>query len=689
MFKSLKAKLIAFGVFIAVVAIAVVSFILVRISLNNLEEVSLKQSAVIVDAVVFDVEELANANRFVAMSLASDRDMVKGLDLANTVDLRVGIYTLEPVIKDVADRFKDEHIDTFCVFDKKGNPILFYHDGKKIEVKHFVEHHAVAYSFLKDVLGNKNGKATVLAGKEGLEAVACQPVFKGSEIVGYVLVDSVVADEQLDSYKKKFKVNLSVFTADGKRVATTVIVDGKRTKAPFPSKYKKLVLEEGKRTMFATEFAGKIKFVSLIPLQYKGHILGAVGVGVPGDVYVQSKSQLISRSVYIGIVGVILAVLLALFVSKTIIKDILKLRESIFSLAKGDLTFGLSESPKQDEVGQTMQALDEAKRSLSDLVLEIKRGFESVKETASSLVDISDNFKGMLDGQSVDVMALRSEMESTASAAEQTNAGVEEVASSAQSAVDTASKMEQQAKVVVSSAEEGASYVRQTTQAVEKVAESMKKVVEAVEKLSSSLSRIEDMALAITNIADQTNLLALNAAIEAARAGEAGKGFAVVAEEVRKLAEESNKTAIEIGQIAKETVKETTSVTQVIKETEDEVRRTSELAEATHEKIMGVLENIAEVGDGINDIVQLIENQSAASQEIASAMDSVANSVREVALRVDKITDAINKQKEMTEVLSEMAVKLSRASEMVDSMIKKFKVGEVKQRQSSGLKPVE
>jgi len=118
---------------------------------------------------------------------------------------------------------------------------------------------------------------------------------------------------------------------------------------------------------------------------------------------------------------------------------------------------------------------------------------------------------------------------------------------------------------------------------------------EKLERLTKHASEVKNIITVIEDIADQTNLLALNAAIEAARAGEAGRGFAVVADEVRKLAEKTQKSLTDINATVATIVDGVEESSKMMRENANDASRLSDASIDVEEKINMTLALMKEI----------------------------------------------------------------------------------------------
>jgi len=198
--------------------------------------------------------------------------------------------------------------------------------------------------------------------------------------------------------------------------------------------------------------------------------------------------------------------------------------------------------------------------------------------------------------------------------------------------------------------------------------------VEMVIELEKQAANIGGIVKTIAGIADQTNLLALNAAIEAARAGEHGKGFAVVADEVRALAETSEKSAQQIQDLVGQIQQDVQIIAEGINASSKTIEGEIENGKTITTRLEQIRVDAIDIVAGIRDIAAGASQSNIATQQalrgneaIATAAEQQSSAANDAAKVVTEQSRALAESEQAAQILSELAEDLKNSTDVAKS----------------------
>lgn len=310
-----------------------------------------------------------------------------------------------------------------------------------------------------------------------------------------------------------------------------------------------------------------------------------------------------------------------------------------------DLTFKIQTGHK-DEINDAMAAVNNLLSDILSAFAQAKLGSFENSSVAEELSTTSLNIETRVEAQAQIVS---------------------EAVGSVKKVADDISDLSAEAKVAQNTIVEAQQNLSKAKEMLEITVEHLAQTTEVemnindmLNNLSTEAQQVKSVLTVIGDIADQTNLLALNAAIEAARAGEHGRGFAVVADEVRKLAERTQKSLVE-----------------------------------TNATINIIVQSISGISGEMNNNVERIENLSNASTEVTQqtqiavemlnksveAIDHVATNAQnnekfisvEIATKIESISKISSENTRSVEEIAQAARHLSKLSSDLSSKLSEFK----------------
>lgn len=382
----------------------------------------------------------------------------------------------------------------------------------------------------------------------------------------------------------------------------------------------------------------------------------------------EQYTHMVTLFIRILVGGLAVAMLLAGTILRSLLQQIAGMVSHVEQVAAGNLVIGNFSAAGGDEISRLGQAIhtmtdnlrtviEKAAASSKEVMAsseEIALSIEQVRETCGSMAQSSRQLAGKAEtgsGSVVEVAKALVELSSLLFIAKQ-RAG---------SAVSGSKEMWETATTGQQTLAQTIEYmlnIKEETVATEEMAQHMKEYSQKVSLVTKT----------IRSIAEETKLLAFNAAIEAARAGEAGRGFSVVAEEIRKLADLSNRSAGEAAVLIGEMTDNSNQVAEFMRRCRSKAAAGAGIAGKAAQSLENILQAVEKSVTDIEAVLQVTEEEVAQSDAIIQLIETLGviidttwESAKEVSSSVEQTAGVMDVLSGSAEDASTLALRLNEA----------------------------
>lgn len=480
-------------------------------------------------------------------------------------------------------------------------------------------------SFRSTILATNQTKKAVKgleSGVAGLGIRGLNPIFYDGQHIGSVEFGMSFGQLFFDNFKEKYGVDIALYVKQDDKFTTfggTLNGTNNESTMLFSQEELSLIMRGTEMTIHAAfdhnDYAVYGKYVE----DFSGNKVGVMAIAVNREQYLAAISNARNTSLFIGFIALIVGLLLAVLIARSIVTPIAQAMNAMNDIAKGegDLTRRLDENGK-DEVSSMTRAFNLFSEKVRLMVVDVEGSTTNLAASAEEMSVITNE-------TNKDVIKQQAEIDMVATAMNEMTTTVQEVARLANEASGAAREAESETQV-------GKGVVQQAVESIDSLALEIENATGVIHKLESDNEKIGSVLDVIRGIAEQTNLLALNAAIEAARAGEQGRGFAVVADEVRTLASRTQASTQEIQNMIETLQTGSKSAVAVMQLSQTKSKESVEQALNAQRSFDIIIQAITKISSMNLQIAHSAREQSNVSEEINQNVVNISQVVDRTAV---------------------------------------------------------